>query len=107
MTGGRGIEVVLFVYILECSDRTLYTGWTNNLERRLREHNEGRCGAKYTASRRPVRLIYFEELSSLSEVLKREGQIKKLSRKEKLRLAGGMPGARKETARQGANEEPN
>ncbi|SEM44610.1 putative endonuclease [Syntrophus gentianae] len=75
-----------YVYILECSDKTLYTGWTNNLEKRVQEHNSGRYGAKYTSSRRPVKLVYVERLASLSDVLKREGQIKKLSRKKKLQL---------------------
>ncbi len=75
-----------YVYILECSDKTLYTGWTNNLEKRVQEHNSSRYGAKYTSSRRPVKLVYVERLASLSEVLKREGQIKKLSRKKKLQL---------------------
>ncbi|OPY90624.1 MAG: GIY-YIG nuclease superfamily protein [Syntrophus sp. PtaU1.Bin208] len=80
-----------YVYILECSDKTLYTGWTNNLEKRVREHNSGRYGAKYTSSRRPVKLVYAESLSSLSDVLKREVQIKKLSRKKKLQLIEETP----------------
>lgn len=75
-----------YVYILECSDKTLYTGWTNNIEKRVKEHNDGKGGAKYTRARRPVRLVYAEISSSLSEALKREAQIKKLSRREKLVL---------------------
>lgn len=74
-----------FVYIVECSDSSLYTGWTNDLEGRIKAHNEGR-GAKYTASRRPVRLVYSEELETKNEAMSREAKIKKLSRKEKLRL---------------------
>jgi len=75
-----------YVYILECVDKTLYTGWTSDLGKRVQEHNHGRYGAKYTASRRPVKLVYSEACSSLSDVLKREGQIKKLSRGEKQQL---------------------
>lgn len=74
-----------FVYILKCKDGTLYTGWTNDLNRRVAAHNAGQ-GAKYTKSRRPVELLYFEELSSKSEALKREAAIKKMSRSEKLRM---------------------
>lgn len=74
-----------FVYILKCRDGTLYTGWTNDLGRRVAAHNAGQ-GAKYTKSRRPVELLYFEELSSKSEALKREAAIKKMSRSEKLRM---------------------
>lgn len=75
-----------YVYILECADKTLYTGWTRDVEKRVREHNVGKGGAKYTKSRRPVKLAYVEEAASLSEVLKREAGIKKLSRGEKLLL---------------------
>jgi len=75
-----------YVYIAECSDNTLYTGWTLDVEKRVREHNNGKSGAKYTKSRRPVKLVYIEKCASLSEVLKREAQIKRLSRKEKLFL---------------------
>lgn len=75
-----------YVYILECADKTLYTGWTRNVDKRIREHNTGKNGAKYTKSRRPVKLVYVEEAASLSEILKREAAIKGLSRKEKLLL---------------------
>lgn len=71
-----------FVYILKCSDGTLYTGWTTNLKNRIITHNCGK-GAKYTKYRRPVKLVYYERLDSKNEALKREIQIKKLSRKEK------------------------
>lgn len=74
-----------FVYILECADGTLYTGWTNDLDKRVGTHNEGK-GAKYTRSRLPVRLCYHEKLASKSEAMRREAEIKKLSRKEKLEL---------------------
>lgn len=74
-----------YVYILKCSDKTLYTGWTNNLEKRLSCHNSGK-GAKYTKYRLPVKIVYFEKLESKSEALKREYAIKQLSRKDKLKL---------------------
>ena len=85
-------------YILECADNTLYTGYTNNLEKRLAEHNgikivngvakdnESKLGAKYTKARRPVILKYSESFDSKSEAMKREIQIKKLTRQEKLDL---------------------
>ena len=74
-----------YTYIVECSDHTLYTGWTNDLEKRIRAHNEGK-GAKYTKSRRPVRLVYFETFSTKEEAMSREYSIKKMSRQEKIRL---------------------
>ena len=74
-----------YVYILKCADGTLYTGWTNDLEKRIATHNSG-CGAKYTRSRLPVELIYHEEFESKSAALKREREIKKLSREQKLEL---------------------
>lgn len=74
-----------YVYILECKDNTLYTGWTNSLERRIKVHNEGK-GAKYTRGRLPVKLVYFEEFSTKNEAMKREKEIKSLTRKEKMLL---------------------
>lgn len=74
------------VYILECKDKTLYTGITNNLEKRLEHHNTGSEGAKYTRARRPVKCVYQEEQQNRSEATKREMDIKKLSRLEKLKL---------------------
>lgn len=71
-----------YTYILECSDGTYYCGWTNNLEKRLAAHNAGK-GAKYTKSRLPVRLIYFEEYETKEEAMSREWHIKRLSRSEK------------------------
>jgi putative endonuclease len=73
-------------YILLCSDQTLYTGYTTDLNRRLREHNKTNKGAKYTRSRRPVKLLMAWTFKSRSEALKFEYKIKKLSRKEKLKL---------------------
>lgn len=75
-----------FVYILECSDSTLYIGITNDLDKRIIDHNTSKKGAKYTRGRRPVTLKYKEELPSKSLALKREASLKKLSRKEKLFL---------------------
>jgi len=74
------------VYIVECSDTTLYTGWTTNMEKRLQEHNEGKGGAKYTRGRRPVKLVYHEPCSTRSDALKREREIKQMSRAQKLLL---------------------
>ena len=65
--------------------RGLYTGWTNNLEKRIKDHNAGR-GAKYTKARRPVVLVYKEEFPTKQEAMKREWEIKRLSRKEKLSM---------------------
>lgn len=75
-----------FVYILCCSDKTLYTGITNDLEQRLDAHNAG-LGAKYTRGRTPVRLIYQEKAANKAEASRREYQIKKLTRAEKLLMA--------------------
>ena len=80
-----------FVYILECSDNSLYTGYTDNLEKRVLTHNNLKSGAKYTKTRRPVVLKYFEKYKTKSEAMRRENQIKKLSRDEKLALIKGIP----------------
>jgi putative endonuclease len=77
--------MAIVVYIAECADQTLYTGWTTNLERRLKEHNAGR-GAKYTRSRAPVQLVYVEDQPDRRAALQRELEIKRLSRPEKLKL---------------------
>lgn len=77
-----------YVYILKCKDNTLYTGYTNDIEKRLKAHNEGK-GAKYTKGRRPCKLMYYEEYESKNEALSREHQVKKLSRLEKLNLIKG------------------
>ncbi len=75
-----------FVYILKCNDGTLYTGVTNNIEKRILAHNTSKAGAKYTASRRPVTLQYSETLETKSLALKREAQIKTLTREQKQTL---------------------
>lgn len=74
-----------YTYILECKDSTLYTGYTTDLERRIRVHNDGK-GAKYTKIRRPVKLVYHEIFDNKSDALKREYALKQLSRKQKLAL---------------------
>lgn len=74
-----------YVYILKCSDGTLYTGYTNNLEKRLKVHNSGK-GAKYTRGRLPVEIVYSEVFQTKSEATKREYYIKQLNRVEKLKL---------------------
>lgn len=73
------------VYIVRCSDSTLYTGITNNLKKRLAEHNSG-SGARYTRSRRPVCLVYREGLPNRAAASRREHQLKKLSRAEKIQI---------------------
>ncbi|ARJ51032.1 GIY-YIG nuclease family protein [Staphylococcus lutrae] len=77
--------VKYFTYIVQCSDATFYTGYTNDLEGRIMKHNEGK-GAKYTKARRPVRLRYHEVFDTKSEALKRERAIKKLTRQQKIQL---------------------
>jgi putative endonuclease len=80
------------VYILRCADATLYTGIARDLEKRLMQHNgEHVGGPKYTRGRRPVQLAWTDEVSSRSAALKREAQIKKLPRSEKLRLIASSP----------------
>lgn len=74
-----------YVYIVRCSDQTLYTGWTNHLKERIEAHNAGK-GAKYTKARRPVELVYFETFKYKSDALKREYQIKQLKKSEKEQL---------------------
>lgn len=74
-----------YTYILRCADGTLYCGWTNNLEKRLKAHNSGK-GAKYTRCRLPTELVYYEKFETPSEAQKRECEIKSLSRAQKLEL---------------------
>lgn len=74
-----------YTYILECSDGSFYTGWTNNLEKRINCHNKGK-GAKYTRGRLPLKLVYFEEFIEKRDAQKREYVIKHLIRNDKLNL---------------------
>jgi len=75
-----------FVYILECADKTLYVGCTNNLKKRLKQHNESKSGAHYTKIRRPVKLKYSESFSTLGKARRRESEIKRWPRKNKIIL---------------------
>ncbi len=77
---------MFYVYVLECADSSLYTGSTNDLKKRVHQHNYSKSAAHYTKIRRPVKLVYFEELQTLSEVRCREAAIKKYSREEKIKL---------------------
>lgn len=74
-----------YTYIVKCKDGSLYTGWTNDLEKRISAHNEGK-GAKYTKSRRPVTLVYYETFETKEEAMSREYHIKRMSRSEKEKL---------------------
>ena len=74
-----------YTYILKCSDNSLYCGWINNLEKRLASHNAG-TASKYTRTRRPVELVYFEEFETKQEAMSREFHIKRMTRGEKMRL---------------------
>jgi len=86
----KSIKSDWFVYILECNDNTLYTGITNNLEKRIEQHNHGQEAAKYTRVRRPVKCVYHEPQANRSKATKREMEIKKLSRIKKLQLIKGI-----------------
>lgn len=74
-----------YVYMLRCRDGSLYTGWTNDLEKRLKAHDSG-SASKYTRTRLPAELVYFEEWESKEAAMSREWHIKRLSREEKLKL---------------------
>lgn len=74
------------IYILKCADDTLYTGVTTDLDRRIKEHNTSKLGAKYTSARRPVKLVYSRKFANRSKAQKEESKIKKLTRNEKLEL---------------------
>ncbi len=74
-----------YTYILECKDGSYYTGWTNNLDKRLQDHNAGK-GAKYTKARRPVLLAYYETFETKEEAMRREYAIKQMTRAEKEKL---------------------
>lgn len=77
-----------FVYIVECADTTLYVGCTNNIAKRIKEHNTSKRGAHYTKIRRPVELRYVEEYGTLAVARAREAEIKRLSRAHKILLIG-------------------
>lgn len=71
-----------YTYMVECNDGSYYTGWTNHLEKRIQDHNDGK-GAKYTKAKRPVTLVYYETFATKEEAMKREYAIKQMKRKEK------------------------
>ena len=81
-----------FVYMLRCRDGSLYTGWTNNLEKRIKSHQNGK-GAKYTKARRPVCLVYSESFATKEEAMRREWELKHMTKaaKEALVRKGGKP----------------
>jgi len=78
-----------FMYILECADKSFYVGCTNDLQKRLRQHNESKSGAHYTKIRRPVILVYSEKFTTLKKARAREGELKRLKRSEKINLIDG------------------
>lgn len=78
-----------YTYLVRCSDDSLYAGWTNDIEKRLKAHNDG-TGAKYTKSRRPVTLAYFETFETKSEAMKREADLKKMTHQQKEKLAASF-----------------
>ena len=80
------INMPFFIYILECADESLYVGCTNNLAKRLNEHNESKYGAHYTKLRRPVKLVYYENYRTLAGARRRESVIKGWKRQKKLNL---------------------
>jgi len=79
-----------YLYILECADKTLYTGITTDLERRIGEHNKTKLGAKYTSSRRPVKLVYSKRFKNRALASKEEARIKKLKKAQKIEMIGGV-----------------
>jgi putative endonuclease len=79
-------NMVFYVYIVECSDGTFYTGFTSNVKRRIFQHNNNRYGAKSLRGKRPVKIIYSEKLNSKSIAMRREREIKGWNRKKKLNL---------------------
>lgn len=78
-----------FLYVAKCSDSTLYTGITTDIDRRIHEHNNTKKGAKYTSSRRPIYVVYIDTFSNRSTASKAECKFKKLSRKEKIKIING------------------
>ena len=85
--------MIFFVYILQCADDTYYIGCTNDLERRIKQHNESKLGAHYTKIRRPVKLLYCEQFETLAEARGREAEIKRWKREKKEALICGWNSA--------------
>ena len=93
-----------YTYILRCSDGSLYTGWTNDLDKRINDHNLGK-GAKYTKARRPVELAYYETFTTKEEAMRREYAIKQLPRKQKMEIIKeGEKGRRTDRAADASEE---
>lgn len=90
MTVQEQQETIWFIYIVRCADNSLYTGITTDLKRRVDEHNTGAVGAKYTRSRRPVKMVYHERAENRSQASRREYQIKKMSLQSKLKMIEGL-----------------
>ena len=84
-----------YAYLVRCSDNSLYAGWTNDIEKRVKAHNDG-TGAKYTKPRRPVTLAYLEEFDTKSEAMKREAALKKMTHKQKEELVAEWENQRKQ-----------
>lgn len=93
-------DTAYFVYILECADTSLYVGSTNDLEKRFHQHNNAKSGAHYTKIRRPVVLRYSEQVSTYAQARKREAEIKRLKRSEKLELISGMNSVKQTTEKE-------
>lgn len=89
-----------YTYLVKCADGTLYCGWTNHLEQRVKAHNAGK-GAKYTKGRRPVTLVYYEAFETRREAMRREAELKRLSRQEKWELIKTRPVCRAVSAQSG------
>ena len=81
---------IWYVYMVRCSDGTLYTGVTNDLQKRIKAHNSGKDGARYTRPRRPVKLVYSEEAETKSAAAKLEYKIKKMTREKKMKLVSNL-----------------
>lgn len=90
------MEETAYTYMVECGDGSLYTGWTNHLAKRIQNHNQGK-GAKYTRSRLPVHLVYYEVFATKQEAMQRECAIKKLKHKDKLQLIEQLQKDKKDT----------
>ena len=80
-----------YTYVVKCVDGTLYKGWKNCVEKKMKAHNEGQAGAKYTRAKRPVELVYYEGYATKEEAMSREYAIKQMTRKEKLELMDFWP----------------
>ena len=81
---------IYYIYILLCADNTLYTGYTNDLQKRIWQHNNSKEGAKYTRSRRPCKLVYYEEFDNKTDALKREYVVKNMMKDEKMKLISSI-----------------